>query len=405
MRHHYHTIEDITLRPAILGLTASPIVRSKPQELQTLETNLDAVARTPAVHREELEAHVTTPELVPVIYPACPEPTDPNVAKSAITWVVLVSQAVDFHEDPYIKVLLKRSLHDSAAQRSYIKLLKTENTYCQVQFNTFERKAIHLWEELGDWAVQVLVDNARTSVMRKEEAGFAALGMEEDSEKAYLKEHVLRIANGALHAPIDSTLSSLQVEQFSPKLQKLMHLLEQAWTPEFSGLVFVERRITASALSLLLNQHPSTRSRFRSGYAVGESSDPRRRTELGDLTETGQLTATLSAFRAGTKNLLICTNALEEGIDVPACRYVICYDRPANLKSFIQKRGRARARVSTFAIFAPEGESWGLVDGWKDLEREMVKLYQDEGRVVGERSGEDEEREAGYPPLRVEATR
>jgi ERCC4-related helicase len=50
----------------------------------------------------------------------------------------------------------------------------------------------------------------------------------------------------------------------------------------------------------------------------------------------------LNDFQQRRKNLIISTNVLEEGIDITACYMVICFNKPPNLKSFVQRRGRAR---------------------------------------------------------------
>ncbi|KAL6231901.1 hypothetical protein BDW75DRAFT_233236 [Aspergillus navahoensis] len=56
----------------------------------------------------------------------------------------------------------------------------------------------------------------------------------------------------------------------------------------------------------------------------------------------------LQKFRTGHLNLIVAMDALEEGVDVPACNTVVSFDRPVNLKSFIQRRGRARQKDSVF---------------------------------------------------------
>lgn len=80
-------------------------------------------------------------------------------------------------------------------------------------------------------------------------------------------------------------------------------------------------------------------------------------------------------------NLVIATSVLEEGIDVPACNLVVCFQKPYNLKSFVQRRGRARHRDSELVLLL---ESTDKATEWHQLEHAMRKIYEDEMRVLQE---------------------
>lgn len=49
-------------------------------------------------------------------------------------------------------------------------------------------------------------------------------------------------------------------------------------------------------------------------------------------------------------NLLIATDVVEEGIDVPKCSTVIRFDITKTVRSNVQSRGRARQTNSKFII-------------------------------------------------------
>jgi ERCC4-related helicase len=198
-------------------------------------------------------------------------------------------------------------------------------------------------------------------------------------------------------------LTSIQYDELpnttntTHKFQCLLEILREQNNPSFRGIIFVDQRATVMELKELLSAHSGTRDLFNCATFVGMSNDTKKKTELGDLLNPKDQQTTLDDFRNGSKNLIIATNALEEGIDISACNTVICFNKPQNLKSFIQRRGRARAEHSAFFIMLAFDEKTSEVENWRALEQEMIKRYQEEKRsldkvkekeAVEERDGE-----------------
>ena len=52
--------------------------------------------------------------------------------------------------------------------------------------------------------------------------------------------------------------------------------------------------------------------------------------------------------------MLIATNAVEEGLNVPACHMVVRFDRINTVRSMVQSRGRARQRDAMFRVFVQQ---------------------------------------------------
>jgi superfamily II DNA/RNA helicase len=69
-----------------------------------------------------------------------------------------------------------------------------------------------------------------------------------------------------------------------------------------------------------------------------------------------QLKEVLSKFRQGRVNVLIATNVVEEGLDVSECNLVICMNELLNVKAFIQMKGRARQKESSFVFLCANQE-------------------------------------------------
>lgn len=172
---------------------------------------------------------------------------------------------------------------------------------------------------------------------------------------------------------------------------------------DLSTLVFVKERATTVVLAHILTAHPEVNKKFRIGVMVGTSFVPGVKRDFLDLPEESGGSLALEAFRAGKKNLLVATSVLEEGIDVPACNLIVCADKPANLKAFIQRRGRARMRQSHLYILV-DGEDASVPSNWEQLEADMKRHYEDEMRTLQRIEALEDAEELEYPELRVEST-
>ncbi|CAK9097815.1 Endoribonuclease Dicer homolog 2 (Dicer-like protein 2) (AtDCL2) [Durusdinium trenchii] len=128
-----------------------------------------------------------------------------------------------------------------------------------------------------------------------------------------------------------------QAEQhITGKCQTLLTLLEQLLRDgEDKILVFVERVSVACCMARLISSRLGVLALHVAG--VQGMDGPTRQSNL-------------ASFRGETQ-LLVATSSLEEGLDVPMCRYVIRYDSFNSAKSHVQGAGRARhpdARVYYF---------------------------------------------------------
>jgi ERCC4-related helicase len=303
---------------------------------------------------------------------------------------------MDIQKDPYV---LKLKAEPQSSWKLE-KLLLSGKTYCVEQLNKFYSKARHIYDELGQWAADYFIAESIRKLQKmvdtNEEISF---GLEND-EKAYLLGILTKVPRTERVSDL-RTVDSLQI---SAKVDSLISFLAKEEHDKFSGLIFVRQRATVSVMTKLLSIHPKTRDRFRCAPYVGLSNSANRKQNIGELLDPRDQCETLENFRQGRTNLIIATDVLEEGIDVTACHLVICFNKPPNLKSFIQRRGRARQEKSTFAIMLADDDVSASLNSWQALEGEMLRVFQNDARLLQEVSNLESIQEDIEDEFRVEST-
>ncbi|KAH7407652.1 RNase3 domain-containing protein [Cadophora sp. MPI-SDFR-AT-0126] len=355
--------------PHILGLTASPVIGSKVEAMDTLESVLDSVCRSPHIQREELLLHVNLPDLVPVYFEAS------EAFSTALTSVMKnlleAYRKLDIYADP--EIISLKSQNTKSSRDKMAKALMSKNTFIQSQMKTMNRRAGEMCQVLGHWAADFFILQAISTLIRSSDLKHITTTTWKDAERRYLV-NVLRNVDIS-----PDNLTALSETSISNKVSSLVKFL-QSCDEQTTGIIFVKQRTTAFLLQDLLSIHPATSKRLRFGTVVGASQ---KAAGKRDLFEIATHKDALSSFRSGDINILIATSVLEEGIDVPRCHLVICFDEPSSLKSYIQRRGRARLPGSRWALLL-EHSSRDHTRQWEDLELEMKKKYEDERREVQE---------------------
>lgn len=135
--------------PHILGLTASPVVRSDTSSLEKLETTLNAVCRSPTKHREELLAHTQRPFLIPITFEPKTLLTSAEYTES-MEKLVAARNGLNIMEDPYV-VFLKAEKTDRSRRR-LIEAITKKSTYVQNSMRTFCRRSVEIAKDLGIYA-------------------------------------------------------------------------------------------------------------------------------------------------------------------------------------------------------------------------------------------------------------
>lgn len=141
-RYHENKAAGLPV-PSILGLTASPIIRSKTDSLEEIERTLDAVCKTPTLHRDQLVSTVKRPKMYRVFY-SRPDYIPPTSNMNSLSSAYY---NLNIYEDPTI-IRLQRE--DSERSRVALhKALQSRDTYVLNQLQTLWRKSTAIQRELG----------------------------------------------------------------------------------------------------------------------------------------------------------------------------------------------------------------------------------------------------------------
>jgi ERCC4-related helicase len=299
----------------------------------------------------------------------------------------------DLAQDPYVLELLKQRDQGYDVSRQIQKVYVGGKTYCREQLKSLVAKSETTIEELGSSTMEWYVGQCFTK--------FEKLVHTSDSQllewTVNEKTHVLSMLKGLSFSNSNVWADTpLSLDRISRKMHLLIDLLasEAKDNPNFTCLVFIEQRIWVACVAEILAHHPRTIDLLRVGTFVGTSQSTKRKTNISTFAEPRNQQETLDEFRAGALNVILATSVLEEGIDVSSCNLVICFESPKNLKSFVQRRGRARKQESKYVIFVPESGGGRPPESWQSLEEAMKAAYMDDlrqAKLAEERELQDED--------------
>lgn len=381
--------------PSILGLSASPVMNSRVQSVIKIEETLHAVCRTPSESRAELLMYVIMPKFSQILYKERSLPELEATYPQSLASLFKAYNEMDIHSDPYIISLRKDE--SERAHRRLEEALQKRKTWCFDQMKAFCLTSRVIFKELGPWAVDYYVQwiVSRSIQVVEDLNTIINFGQTSHLEKAHLSR-ILTKVEVVPPSPISS--QSLLI---SDKVRKFIDAILQEG--ESRGITFVQQRATVAVLAHLLSVHPDTSKSLRIGTMVGTSNNSRKATNIADCINAEHQKYTLPRFRAGDLDLVIATSVLEEGIDIPACNIVICFDEPANLKSFVQRRGRARQRDSKLMLMLASQSD--KLREFQKLEAEMNAIYEDKMRSVREIAVIENENDRDGREFRIEKTK
>lgn len=362
MTDFYHpALQTGQATPAILGLTATPIMQFKMKNLLDLEAVMDSKCITPSLHRSELLERVKSPRLLMFSFAL-------QEVRYTLAMLSMKQQyeRLDIMRDPKVLSLQQDPTEANVLMLNEVVLKR--NTYAMMQLRGLTNRSCDIQTQLGSWAADYFLHDAISSFLKRfRKDSISASGASGD-EKRYVADKLMQVQISEPPARPQSR------NDISDKVTLLLEELLN--TPDDTvGIIFVRERATTSVMAALLSSFPQLRKRYSIGSIIGTSNFGNQ--HIYDLSHDNDIKS-LQRFRNGEINLLIATSVLEEGIDVPACNLVVCFDFPATPKAFIQRRGRARMKDSKILMFMEQSEQ--KVKQWQNLEEEMNQLYQDDER-------------------------
>ncbi|EUC48275.1 hypothetical protein COCMIDRAFT_2887 [Bipolaris oryzae ATCC 44560] len=384
--------------PKVLGLSASPVMRAaaNKQGLETIERNLQATVRTPKLYRSELLRSVHRPELTQVNYTREPSTGSPSALLLALKNAYV---NYDLMEDPYVIALLEQQRNGCNVSRQLQKLWDSRKTYCYDQLKQLVSKAEAMAQELGNSVMEHYVHQCVNDFKILAHDQTCDLSTDE-------RRHLLNIFHRLPVQQHTTGIPNPMLESLSNKVNVLIDIIvtEAVTSSNFTGLVFVEQRVWVASLAQILASHPRTKALLRVGTFVGMSQSSQHKSSIFSYANPKNQQTVLDDFKAGIINLVLATSVLEEGIDIPSCHLVVCFEAPKTLKGFVQRRGRARQQRSRYYILVPDtGDAYSPAS-WQSLEAQMREAYEDDERQTTLSLEKESIEEYDSRCLRIEST-
>ncbi|KAF9466235.1 hypothetical protein BDZ94DRAFT_1212870 [Collybia nuda] len=370
----YFQIKETSLRPKIFGMTASPIwsPRDVVGSLLALEANMNAKVMSVRVHVDELKENSPKPVEIIKEYSFPPETYD---YPSPTIWMALgiFDYALwDRLQIPWDNIGVR-----------YYATLSNLGPYAASYFLYIEMQQ-HISRNLKEHneAMRIMNYDIDMDLLPPSLPVLTPLPPDFFVVQDILLDFEPFFTDGSEH---DYPPVPVPLHWCSPKVQVLVDILLAYHSSTFQGIVFVEQRQIAASLARILCAIPELKGIIKSMALVGQGVG---NDGIVKATPGGQSNA-LNMFRERKINLLIATSVAEEGLDFPACDLVVRFDSLHHLVGYVQSRGRARNKASTFIIMMQKGDMSHLsrYQTLKEGEPEVNKAYQT--RHVEDKEKED----------------
>ncbi|XP_059489043.1 endoribonuclease Dicer-like isoform X2 [Neocloeon triangulifer] len=344
MRMHY---KDQPGMPRILGLTATLIKKNiAPDKLEKEVASLESNLHSKLVKLDSLElikGMYADPKIEII---ECDPVQHHDVMKTVKRLITLLendlkmeSLTVSFHVDPELVILAPGE--PMVKPGAFFRKIQRQLTDILVEI-----------EEFGIFGGSIAIQCHRNRLQCLANAAEI-----EEARQLYAMvmsqlEVIRHLIESAMSQEASDSLE--QINKFSsPKVLKCIERLraEILETGAIKTLIFVERRLSAKILYTIikiLSLKDPDFAQIKPDYIVGQAENAYC-TYLSLLLDK-QTRKSVFKFASNELNLLVASNILEEGIDIPSCNLVIKFDTIKTFCSFIQSKGRARDRNGKYVV-------------------------------------------------------
>ncbi|CAF3584226.1 unnamed protein product [Rotaria socialis] len=343
MKQHYASCSH-RLRPRILGLTASICGQKiEPKQLEkvakSLETIYDARIETGS-DQMEINNYST---LVEVKHESCKtyEQTiskkEPGIGDIFEEMKLLSDELGEYLKTNKCSVIFENDVPQRNDPANFIQL------QCRTldQLKCHLDNIIHLGFDLGLYGFSLGIKSLRKYFQSKN-----TFIKRTDQIAKKLYDKIIQNLDSLINNQLQNLPSDRQI-LYSVKVIKLKELISQNNLDQC--IVFVERVHTAAFLCQVLEKIFDNSIKIQ--YLAGSKASLD-----GINSPSKHQRRVVEDFHLSKFHVLISTSIVEEGFDVPGCNLVVRFNKPNNFASYMQSKGRARARSKNplFVLFRDE---------------------------------------------------
>lgn len=259
-----------------------------------------------------------------------------------------------------LEMIRSAKLEVSGNNRQRDQILRWNRTLERFEAEDGERGSIAL--ELGEWAtlrgLQLLCRGQAAELEEEDGKDEEKSNGEDEKVKNLEPEELICEARERLQGKLAQWQEKQTEKLHSSKalacIQKLRERF-QADGGDMKCIVFTRTRALCQLLAMVLESEEGLPGVT---YVVG-GNDCRVSSWRVRQTATSQKQALAKFARPhneeGAVSIVVATSVLAEGIDIPSCGLVLCFDSAVSPLQHVQLRGRARRARSEFTVLVPKG--------------------------------------------------